>query len=180
MSDKLRDISPPLKQGGYADPEHVQPVIEVPTKIAKTNSFFQIAIGCRYDARPETNAARAADGPYLVFLKCAEQLCLAPNREFPNFVKKHRSTIGRLKQPVPREFRPAESASHMAEQFALDQGRHQRRAINGDKWSITACAAIVDCTGDQLFANARFTDDQHGTRRGTCLGDFLAQFHRWR
>jgi len=119
MSDKLRDISPPLKQGGYADPEHVQPVIEVPTKIAKTNSFFQIAIGCRYDARAETNAARAADGPYLAFLKCAEQFCLVPKRELPNFVKKHRPTIGCLKQALLGVFRPAESASHMAEQLAL-------------------------------------------------------------
>ena len=50
----------------------------------------------------------------------------------------------------------------MPEQFAFDQIARNGRHIHRHKGSGAALAVIMQSTGDEFFACARFTRDHHG------------------
>ncbi len=53
-------------------------------------------------------------------------------------------------------------AFFVAEQFAFDQLAGDRGHVDGDEGTGFAAAEIVQCFGDQFFAGAGLTGNQHG------------------
>jgi hypothetical protein len=63
---------------------------------------------------------------------------------------------------------PGEGSFDVAEELALDQGGHQRAAIDGQEGLVGVGPVGVDGAGDQLFAGAALAQHQHGVG---ALGD---------
>ena len=77
--------------------------------------------------------ARSSDRTNFFFLDRPQQLGLQIDRQLADFVEENRSALGGGQQTVLRPHRAGEGAAHIAEQFALDQGRHQRAAVDRDE-----------------------------------------------
>ena len=86
-----------------------------------------------------------------------QQLGLQFGIEFPNFVEKHRSSVGQFEPPHLLGDRPRECSLDVTEQLALDQARRQGCEVDFDQRAVFAPAAIVDGPGEQLLAGARFS-----------------------
>ena len=56
---------------------------------------------------------------------------------------------------------PGEGAAHVAEQFAFDQRRHERSAVDGNERLVAENAGEVNRLRDQLLACAAFAQNQH-------------------
>ena len=59
----------------------------------------------------------------------------------------------------------------MPEQFAFNQGGHQRSAVDGNEWFVAKRAGGVNGLGDHFFPGAALAQNQHGMRALSCLGD---------
>ena len=66
-----------------------------------------------------------------------------------------------LEPPLFVSGRSREGTLHMAEQFAFQQPRRQRRAMDADERPIAARAVVVNGFRKQLLAGAALSSDQH-------------------
>ncbi len=80
--------------------------------------------------------------------------------------------MGQLEPPLALADRAGEGPLLMAEKLALEQRLGQRGTVDRDEWKLPARRGIVHGARDQLFAGARFAEDQHGADR---LGDVADQ-----
>ena len=76
---------------------------------------------------------RCANRPHFSLLQGAQQLCLQIEREFANLVEEYRASLGGNQQAVLGAVGAGVCAFHVAEQFALNERRHQRAAIDRQK-----------------------------------------------
>ena len=128
---------------------------------------FEIAVGGGDDAHVHFDSLVAAHRTHFFFLQHAQQLGLHFQRQFADFVQENRTGIGRLKKSLLRFQRSGEGAFFVAEEFAFNQRRNQRAAIDGDKRTVGKCAAEMNGAGDQLFSGSALAGDEH--RRCACL-----------
>src|SRR5262249_56313365 len=68
--------------------------------------------------------------------------------------------MSQLEPSLPRRDRTRERAALMPEQLALDQRWRQRRTIDAHQRERTSRSVCMQCTGEQLLARSRFTE-QH-------------------
>ena len=158
-----------VAQRRQAQVDHVEPVKQVLAKGSLLHHLRQVAVGGGHDARLDGHAVGGAHRPHFLLLQGAQQLGLQIERELADLVEKDRAALRRNQQPVFRPVGAGESALHIAEQLALDQRRHQRPAIDGQKRLLRIGPVGVDGPGHQLLAGAAFAQHQHRVR---ALRDF--------
>src|SRR4029077_2431037 len=74
--------------------------------------------------------------------------------------------VGELETSDLLRNRSRKSAALMSEEFALQQPRRDRGTVELHKRPVLAPAAVVDSARDQLFARARFAEQQHSRIAG--------------
>ena len=98
---------------------------------------------------------------HFLVLQRAQQFRLRAERHVADLVKENHAFVGELEQPhlVLRGAR--KSASHMAEQLALEQRLHHRRTVHHHEPPVPHRAEIVDRPGSQFLAGPGLARHQH-------------------
>ncbi|CAI8437051.1 MAG: Uncharacterised protein [SAR116 cluster bacterium MED-G04] len=161
MLAQIRDIVIPLPQRRQVEWHHIEPVIEVFTKIALGNQVRQVFMGGGDNpdiAAQQPVAANAGIGPVL---QHPQQPGLGLSRHVTDFIEKQRPATGLGKTPVMNTISPGESAFFMAEEFAFDQLPRDRGHVDGNKGLLAAFTQIMQGAGDDFLAGAAFARDHH-------------------
>ena len=108
------DTRLPAPRIGTQDPD--------PANTTEEPDAAPMASGTGQPEAPEENVADADD---LLFLKDAEELDLDAGGDLADLVEKDRAALGRNQQSVLGAVGPGEGAFDVAEEFTLDQRRHQ-------------------------------------------------------
>src|SRR6516225_10123807 len=76
-----------------------------------------------------------------------------------------------FEEPTATPVRARERSTFMTEQFAFEQGRGQRGAIDGDKCPPAPGTTAMDRTSDQFFPRSCLAEDQNRGVGGSHAGD---------
>ena len=161
MSDQERDILTTLSQGRNAQAKHVQAKIQIAPEAALHHTLFKVAVGSCEDADIDGYPFGAAYRPYLLFLQGTQHLGLQIDGQFSDFIEKNCSAFGHGHQSIFGLICAGECAFYVSKQFAFNQSRHQRSAIDRDERLIAERAGIVDGAGDHLLAGAAFPQNEN-------------------
>src|SRR6516162_10851999 len=96
----------------------------------------------------------------LLLLKHPEQLRLQSQRHISDFVQKQSSGIRHFKAANFLRKGPGKRAFFVAEEFAFQQVKGNRRAIELYERSSAALAGVMNGPGDQLLARTRLSKNQ--------------------
>ncbi|MNQ64764.1 hypothetical protein D3C85_791990 [compost metagenome] len=118
-----------LTQGRQVEDQAVEAVEQVLAEAAALHPFFQCTVGSTDDAHVHRQRL-AADGHYLALLQHPQQAGLQRQRHVADLVEEQGAAVGLL-QLAAHAFlaRAGEAAAAIAEQFALDQGFRNGRAV---------------------------------------------------
>jgi hypothetical protein len=130
-----------------------QAVVQVFTELAAQRQVAQAPVGRHDDARVDLVAGMASHPLDDEFLNRPKQLGLRRGGQVGDFVEEQRSAIGVFELPASAA-NPGRRAILDAEQLGLEQGFHDRRAVDGDERTVTAAAESMELPGDQLLAGA--------------------------
>jgi hypothetical protein len=82
-------------------------------------------------------------------------------RQIAYFVQKESSSLRRLEAADTFLGRSGKRPLFVSEQFALDQPRRDRAAVDRDEPPAGSLAVVMDLARDQFFARSRLTPDQY-------------------
>jgi hypothetical protein len=104
---------------------------------------------------------QSSDAAKRSFLQYPKQFRLQPQLELADLIKEERAALRPLEQSFFTSLRVGERAFFMPEQFALDQGGRNRRAIDRDERLIGARRTVMNSFGDEVLARAAFSEKQN-------------------
>src|SRR5690606_32472687 len=158
--DEHGDVIPPLAEGRDDDRHHVEAEEEVVTEPPGLDLPFELLVGGGDDTDIDLDRALAADGGDEPLLQDAEDLRLRGRTHIADLVEEEGPAVGELELPGPVGEGPREGPLHMPEEFALDELRGDRRAVDLDEGAVGARRESVDGTGDEFLAGAVLPGDQ--------------------
>jgi len=110
-----------------------------------------------------------------LFLDGPQQLDLHLQWQLSHFIQKQGAATGRLEQAGLVGVGAGEAALAMAEELAFHQFAGNGAAVDRNEWAGRACALVVDGTGNQFLADARFPQDVDRCLAARDLADGGAQ-----
>src|SRR5512143_887866 len=130
MVGQKRNVFFPLPQRRKGNRDDVQPIIQVLPKKRLLNRLFQIPVGG--GDHPDVGLEALVGSQALKFpvLQNSQKFHLGARGEVSNLVEKDGSAVGFFKSAYPSMGRSCESASLMAEEFALQEGFGNRSAAD--------------------------------------------------
>ena len=87
-------------------------------------------------------------------------LAWTPGGSSPDLVEEQRAAVGQFEQTRLGVGRAGERATHVAEQFALEQGLDDGRAVDHDEAPVRTRTELVQGTRDQFLAGAGLAADE--------------------
>src|SRR5262245_50808122 len=162
-----------IAQGRQVNLNHRKAVVKIESKPPRIALGFQVAIGSCYNAHVERQILQSAYAAKRSLFQDPKQVCLQPQLKLAYLVQEERAALRLLEQAFFTPLRVGESAFFMTEQFALDQCRRDRRAIDGDEWLVGARRSVMDRFGDEVLTRAAFAEQQY--RRGFALRDLARE-----
>src|SRR5208282_6235994 len=121
-------------------------------KRARARRFFQVAVGRGDQPDVEFDGTRSTDSFELPLLQNAQELGLHGDGQLPDFIQKNRAAFGDLELSFLLRDCAGESSAFVPEQFALQQGFGDGRAVDRDKRLVGPAAVQVDSPRYQLFS----------------------------
>ena len=161
MVDQQRDVLRMFAQRRDAHDDHSDAVVKVFAEIALPDLLAQVLVRGGDDAYVDLDVLVAAYAADPVFLKRPQHLGLRRQRHVADLVHEQRAAVGLFELAPSLLDGRGEGAAFVAEEFAFDQFRGDRRAVDLDERSRGAVAFGVQPAGDKLFAGAVFARDQH-------------------
>ena len=110
-------------------------------------------------------------GANFLLLNGAQKLGLEVHGQFADFIEKHGSTFGNSQQSVLSLIGAGERAFDIAKQFALDQRRHQRTAIDRDERLVVERPGVMNGARHHFLAGAALAENQDGVGTVGGFGD---------
>src|SRR5579859_1989397 len=170
------DIAAAFAQRGHEERDHVQPKIKIFAEGAVLVGGFEVAVGGRNNTDIHLDALVAADRTDFFFLQDAQQLSLQLQRQLANFIEEDRAPVGGLEQSLLRLQSAGEGAFFVPEKFAFNERGNERSAIDGHEGTSGERSPKVHGAGDEFFAGAAFSIDQHRSTRVLKAGDHAEDF----
>jgi hypothetical protein len=96
----------------------------------------------------------------LLLLQRAEKVGLQLQGQIADLVEKESTPIREVESPLGLRASARESASFVAEEFALEQGPGNSRAVQDYERSLPSRTLVVNGMGDDFFARAGFVLNQ--------------------
>jgi exopolyphosphatase/pppGpp-phosphohydrolase len=115
----------------HVDLEHAETVVEIGAKSALFDRLFEVVVRRGHDAHVGPQGLPAPDALEGPILEEAQQLPLDLGREIADLVEEERAALGELDAPPHAPVGAREGAPLVAEEFALDERRRQRRGVHG-------------------------------------------------
>src|SRR5580692_8792752 len=164
---ELEDIPISLAKGGDEHANDVDAIIEVLAKPLLLDLFLELSVARGDDARVERNLHVASHGAHGALLERAEELRLNFEGHIANLVQKDRSAVRLDEETHSLRLGVGEGAANVAEEFALEERRRHRGAVDRDERAIPEAARLVDTARRDLLAHTRLALDEDGcvTRR---------------
>ena len=179
MARQLRQVSQPLSQGGHANLQDIQPVVEIFAKPAILDCLLQVDMGGGKNPDIDGDRPTAPDALDVLFLKKAQQIRLQLQRQIADFIQQQRSAVGSLDSPHLALMGPGEGALLVAEQLRLDEVLRNAATVDGNERLIRAAREIMQCARNHFLAGTAFAANHHRRVRGSKACDQPARFgHR--
>jgi len=124
------DVGAAIAQWRYHDRENAQAEEKIFTKMARGDSGLEIGVGKSDQAGLNTKSFGPAETLEGALLKDAQEFALRFRRERGDFIEDDGSFAAEFEAAEFAFDRSGEGASLVAEEFALDEMRRQRSAIN--------------------------------------------------
>ena len=171
-----RDIVAALRKRRHFDGKGRKPVIQIGAKPAILDHLFHVLVGGADQPQIKFDLARAANPLDAMVFQRAQQFRLQRKRHVAHFVKKQRAAVRHLEAARTRAISTGKRSLFIAEQFGFQQFRGDGCAIDRNEWA-TALALAVNILRNDVFADARFTGQDHRGQRWGYDGDKLLQLH---
>src|SRR5262249_51586053 len=131
--DEPRNVVRPLPERWNADVEHVEPIVEVGTKVPFGHGLAQVAVRRGNHPHVGSHRAGAAQTHELALLEHAEKLRLCGRRHFSHLVEEQHAARGELNLSGFELLSAGERAALEAEQLRFEQLLWQRGTIDRDE-----------------------------------------------
>src|SRR4030095_627222 len=145
-----------LAQRRQVNLNHRKTVVKIKSKPARVALGFQGAIEGCHNTYVERQIFQSAYAAKRCLFQYPKQFRLQPQLKLAYLVQEERAALRLLKQAFFAPLCVGESAFLVPEQFALNQCRRDRRAIDGDEWLVGARRSVMDRFGYEIFASAAF------------------------
>ncbi len=178
--DQRRQVVQALAQGGHLDREHVEAVEQILAEVPFGDAVLQVAVGRGDHPHVAADGLVAAHALETALLQHAQQLDLHRQAHVADFIQQQRAALGHLEAALARAERASEGTLLVAEQFAFQQVRRNRAAVDGHERAIAARRMFVDGARHHFLAGAGFAQHQHGGIERGDLVDQPAQAHHRR
>jgi len=170
MIDQKGDVLLPLPEGGQANIDDFEAIIEIFPEFILADQGGKIAIRRRQDADVGLNGPDPADAGDFTVLDGPEDLGLGRQGHIADFVEEDAAAAGQFEFTLFLLDRPGEGPLLMTEKLTLHKALRDGGAIDNDKRFHFPGAVEVDRPGDDFLPRPRFSLDQHG---GIVLADGL-------
>ncbi len=135
------------------------------------DQFFEALVGGGDEAHVGLEGLVAADALEEAGIEGAQDFDLGVGVDLADLIEEKRAAVGLLETARAPLGRPGECSFFVAEEFALEQLRGERGAMDGDEFCLVAVAEVMDGVGDQLLAGAALALDEDGGAGGGDLFD---------
>ena len=160
IAHELGNVFLPLAQRRENDFHDLEAIVEILTKLAALDHFFEAAMSGGENSDIDGDAAAAAEFFDFPLLQNAQQLGLQGQGDIAHFIEEHRPASGQLELARPRLDSGSDTALD-AEKLRLQQRLRKRRAVDGHERSLFPRRIPVNQPGHHLFTGPRFAADQH-------------------
>ena len=154
-------VSAALTQRRQGKVQEIQPVVKILAKRARSREFLQRAVAGGDETHIHGNLPRAAQPSDRPSLDCGEQLGLGGRAQSADLVEEKRASVGGFAKSDAGLFRIGEGTALMAEQLGFGERFWQGRTIQNNERLAGARAGAVQPAGEQAFAGARLSLDEH-------------------
>lgn len=176
MLRQERYVPAPLAQRRKPELEHVEPEVQVRTKLLLPHKRREVTIACRNDAHICANEALRAQRAVCAVLQEAQQLGLGGKRQRVDFIQEKRAAVGQRREALLIAVRVRIGSPRMAEEFVFGQQVRHRAALHRDKRKISALAQVMDGVRAKLFPGARLAYNHHRRVIGGDAFDFFDHY----
>lgn len=170
MIDQQGDVFLPLPEGGQANIDDLEAIIEIFPEFILADQGDEIAVRRRQDADVGLNGPDPANAGDFTVLDGPEDLGLGGQGHVADFVEEDAAAAGQFEFTLFLLDRPGESPLLMPEKFTLHKALRDGGAIDNDERFHFPGAVEVDGPGNDFLPRPRFSLDQHG---GIVLADGL-------
>jgi len=151
----------------FAKRWHVQhlerePIEKILLEPPRAGERRQVGVGGADDPHVDAHGAGAPDPLEASVLDGAENFFLCLDRDQPDLVEQQRAAVGGLEPAGPVQDGARERAPVVAKEFSLDEGRGERRAVEGHERRFPAAREVMQLGCGQLLAGASLADEEHG------------------
>ena len=157
-----------LAQRRHEEHLEAQPVEQVGLELSCFRHRAQVGVGRGDEAHVHGDGFARAHPLETAVLDHAQDFLLHRHRHLADFVEKQRAAVRRLEPPRPPPRRAGERPRLVAEEFALQHGRREGRAVQLDEWPAPTRGQEVNALGSEFLAGTAFADEQD---RPLDLGD---------
>ena len=161
MAREHRDVVPALPQRRQAQPDHVEPVIQILPEQALLHARVEVLVRRRDDAHVGRERSVATHAIELAVGEHAQQARLQIRGHVADLVEEKGAAFGLLEAPAAHRLRAGEGAALVAEELAFEQVLRNGRRIDRDEGALGARTVAMQRARDELLAGARFPRDQH-------------------
>src|SRR5205807_4164789 len=114
------NILAPLSKRRHGERDDVETIVEVLTKCALTDGFFEVSVGRGNQSDINLERARPTDALELSLLKHAQQFGLQERRHLADFIQKERAAVGHFELAFLLYERSRECAFLVSEEFRFE------------------------------------------------------------
>src|SRR5206468_12025076 len=115
----------------YSDADHIETEIQVFSEFSFAHQLFQISVGRGDDACVRMQCLCAANTlKSTLFAHHSQEFHLSAGIDFADLIEKNRAAAGLFEATDTAFMGAGEGAAFMPEQFAFEQRRRQRRAMD--------------------------------------------------
>ena len=160
-----RDVVDALLQGRQMNRIDAQAVVQVGPEAPLGDRRLEVVMRGGDHANIHPLRARGSDALEFPFLQHAQKLHLNLRRQVADLVQENRAAVGQLEAPLSHPHGAGERAFLMAEQFAFDERRRKRGAVDPHQRARMPPAPLVQRPGEQFLAGSGRAEQQHARVR---------------
>ena len=155
-----RNVLGALPERRKDDRDDVQAVVEILPERSRPGGRLQVPVRRGDDPHVRRERPRSTNTLELPVLKDAQELGLNGRTDVPDLVQEDRAPVGHFETPFPVRHGSGESAPFVAEQFAVEEGFGERRAVDLDERLVGARRVEVDRARHELLARPALAQEE--------------------
>ena len=179
MGGQQIDVIETLAQGRQPHLKDIEPVVEIFAQLTATHRVHRLAIGRGNDPHVGLEGLVRADPHERSSLEHPQQLDLKIERHLGDLIEEQRAAVRPLEKAAMLPDRPGKAALLVTEEFALNQLRRDRTAIDRQKGMGATPRQFMNRLRDHFLAGPALAHQQHADRGWRNARDLVVEpLHR--